>query len=207
MAYDPARPSATAKATEHDGRTSSRNARSCAGKRRRKRVLPWSPPGFAKDLCSTLPERDPPQAGFWEIRYRDSATPWDQGEAPQAVRDFLATENRILRVLIPGCGSAYEMRALVEAGHDVIAIDFSAAAIEAARRTLGPLADGSCSATSSRMTSTHRSTSSTSAPFYARSRAHTGSDGRRESRRCCVRAGGPRAFSFGAMMSAGRRSG
>jgi thiopurine S-methyltransferase len=42
-------------------------------------------------------------------------------------------------VLIPGCGSAYEARAFTEAGHDVVAIDFSAAAIDAARRVLGEL--------------------------------------------------------------------
>ena len=44
------------------------------------------------------------------------------------------------RILIPGCGSGYEVRLFTEAGHDVLAIDFSAEAVQAARRALGPLA-------------------------------------------------------------------
>ena len=44
------------------------------------------------------------------------------------------------KVLIPGCGTGYEARAFAERGHDVLAIDFSDAAIEAARRHLGPVA-------------------------------------------------------------------
>jgi hypothetical protein len=42
-------------------------------------------------------------------------------------------------VLIPGCGSGYEVRAFHEAGHDVTAIEFSAAAVARAREVLGPL--------------------------------------------------------------------
>jgi SAM-dependent methyltransferase len=42
-------------------------------------------------------------------------------------------------VLIPGCGTGYEVRLFAEHGHDVLAIDFSDAAIEAAQRELGSL--------------------------------------------------------------------
>ena len=42
-------------------------------------------------------------------------------------------------MLVPGCGSGHEVRAFAAAGHDVVAIDFSPAAIEAARRVLGEL--------------------------------------------------------------------
>jgi SAM-dependent methyltransferase len=42
-------------------------------------------------------------------------------------------------VLVPGCGAGYEVRAFAERGYDVLAIDFSDAAIGAARRELGPL--------------------------------------------------------------------
>jgi SAM-dependent methyltransferase len=44
-----------------------------------------------------------------------------------------------MRVLVPGCGSGYEVRLFAQHGHDVLAIDFSDAALEAARRELGPL--------------------------------------------------------------------
>ena len=45
-----------------------------------------------------------------------------------------------MRILVPGCGSGYEVRLFSHHGHDVLAIDFSAAAIEAAKKELGDLA-------------------------------------------------------------------
>jgi SAM-dependent methyltransferase len=46
-----------------------------------------------------------------------------------------------MRVLLPGCGSAYEARCLAELGHDVTAIDFSDAALAAALKVMGPYSD------------------------------------------------------------------
>ena len=40
-------------------------------------------------------------------------------------------------MLIPGCGSGYEARVFAEHGHEVLAIDFSDAALQAARQELG----------------------------------------------------------------------
>src|SRR3970282_1341679 len=54
---------------------------------------------------------------------------------------WLQTKKSSLRVLIPGCGTGYEVRPFAERGHEVLAIDFSDAAVEAARRELGVLAD------------------------------------------------------------------
>lgn len=45
-----------------------------------------------------------------------------------------------MRVLVPGCGSGYEVGLFAERGHDVLGIDFSDAALENARRKLGKLA-------------------------------------------------------------------
>ncbi len=45
-----------------------------------------------------------------------------------------------MRILVPGCGSGYEVRAFAERGHDVLGIDFSDAALERSRRQLGKLA-------------------------------------------------------------------
>jgi SAM-dependent methyltransferase len=85
------------------------------------------------------PKLDPAGPAFWDVRFREGFTPWDAGGVPVAVREFLAREPAKLRVLIPGCGSAYEAEAFAAAVHDVVAIDFSDAAIAAARRVLGPL--------------------------------------------------------------------
>jgi len=41
--------------------------------------------------------------------------------------------------LIPGCGAAYEVRTFCERGYEVVAIDFSVAAVERAREVLAGL--------------------------------------------------------------------
>ena len=85
--------------------------------------------------------QDASKPEFWEQRFRENFTPWDAGGVPAAVREFLARDPARLRVLIPGCGSAHEARAFSVAGHEVVAIDFSRAAIDAARRALGERAE------------------------------------------------------------------
>jgi SAM-dependent methyltransferase len=85
------------------------------------------------------PKLDPAGPDFWDVRFREGYTPWDAGGVPAALREFLAREPAGRRVLIPGCGSGYEVRAFAAAGHDVVAIDFSPAAIAAARGVLGEL--------------------------------------------------------------------
>lgn len=84
-----------------------------------------------------MPKEDPAGPEFWERRYRERVTPWDAGAVPAEVRELVAALAPRQRVLIPGCGSAYEARVFVEAGHDVVAIDFSEAALAAARVVLG----------------------------------------------------------------------
>jgi len=87
-----------------------------------------------------MPREDAAKAEFWEKRFREGFTPWDAGKIPAALEQFLKTEPRGQRALIPGCGSAYEVRAFAEAGFETLAIDFAPAAVERAQRTLGPLA-------------------------------------------------------------------
>ena len=77
---------------------------------------------------------------FWDTRYRDGVTPWDAGRVPPKLARWLQGETPGRRVLVPGCGSGYEVRAFAEQGDDVLGIDFSDAAIQMARRTLGELA-------------------------------------------------------------------
>ena len=85
------------------------------------------------------PKLDPAGPEFWDLRFRDGFIPWDAGGVPAALREFLTREPAGHRVLVPGCGSGYEVRAFADAGHEVVAIDFSPAAIEAARSVLGEL--------------------------------------------------------------------
>jgi SAM-dependent methyltransferase len=85
--------------------------------------------------------QDSSKADFWETRYRDQVTPWDAGRIGQRFQHYTRAMKPGARVLIPGCGSGYEAHFLAEAGFDVLAIDFSPAAVEVARKNLGPFAD------------------------------------------------------------------
>lgn len=79
---------------------------------------------------STAPE-------FWNPRYASGTTPWDLGRVPPALGRYLAAHpGRGARVLIPGCGSGYEVEAFAAAGYDVTAIDFSPPAVARARARL-----------------------------------------------------------------------
>ena len=83
---------------------------------------------------------DSNQPDFWTVRYAAGKTPWDFGGVPSALKSFLERSSVPGRVLIPGCGSGYEIQAFHAAGYDVSAIDFSPAAVEQAKRVLGVLA-------------------------------------------------------------------
>lgn len=100
-------------------------------------------PGPASDAAAERlrrgPKLDPAGPDFWDLRFREGFMPWDAGGVPAALQEFLTREPAGRRVLVPGCGSGYEVRAFADAGHDVVAIDFSSAAIVAARRVLGTL--------------------------------------------------------------------
>lgn len=83
--------------------------------------------------------------GFWDTRYREGVTPWDAGGVPPKLIRYLESR-KPMRVLVPGCGAGYEVKVLAERGHDVLAVEFSDAAIQAALRVLGVFADRVCKA-------------------------------------------------------------
>lgn len=85
--------------------------------------------------------QDSSKSDFWESRYRDHTTPWDAGKVPDALRDYTKRIKSGSRILIPGCGSAYEAGYLAENGFDVLAIDFSPAAVDLAKKNLSRLGD------------------------------------------------------------------
>jgi SAM-dependent methyltransferase len=84
----------------------------------------------------TFENRDPNSPGFWDERFDQRFTPWDQAGVPDAFKAFVAG-HKPQNVLIPGCGSAYEALFLAERGFAVRAIDFSPSAVAAARTQLG----------------------------------------------------------------------
>jgi SAM-dependent methyltransferase len=86
----------------------------------------------------SFPKRDPAGADFWDLRYAARFAPWDAGRVPAQLRAFVAAASRPRSVLVPGCGSAWDVRFLAESGWIVLGIDFSHEALAAARGILGP---------------------------------------------------------------------
>ncbi|WUR12680.1 methyltransferase domain-containing protein [[Empedobacter] haloabium] len=87
--------------------------------------------------------RDPLQAAFWDERFTQRFMPWDKGGIPERLRHLVAERDAAADAavvppvaLIPGCGSAYELDLMCEAGWDATAIDFSPAAVERARHVV-----------------------------------------------------------------------
>jgi SAM-dependent methyltransferase len=95
----------------------------------------------SKPQVAVVSEPDSSQTQFWNQRWDAGKMPWDLGGIPPALVSFLTRSRTRTRVLIPGCGSGYEVRAFHEAGHDVTAIEFCASAVAHAREVLGPLGD------------------------------------------------------------------
>lgn len=86
----------------------------------------------------SFPQRDPAEPGFWDLRYQAGFAPWDAGRPPALLSAFLARTCGPRSVLVPGCGSGWDVRAFAEAGWEVLGLDFSPEAVAAARRVLGP---------------------------------------------------------------------
>ena len=69
---------------------------------------------------------------FWNNHYAENATGWDLGAPSTPLKEFIDTlEDKSIRILIPGCGNAYEAEYLHEQGFEnVFVIDIAALALE-----------------------------------------------------------------------------
>lgn len=85
--------------------------------------------------CDNKPRHQRPEhPEFWDHRFTQGVTPWDAGRVPNAFHCFVSNQPQPLRTLIPGCGSAWEAAYLDQRNWPVCALDFSQAALEAARQ-------------------------------------------------------------------------
>ncbi|MFQ5580589.1 MAG: methyltransferase domain-containing protein [Nitrospiria bacterium] len=72
-------------------------------------------------------------AAFWEARYRNGDTGWDQGAASPGLIDLLQSgQIQSGNVLVPGCGRGHEARELARAGFEVTGMDITEGAIREA---------------------------------------------------------------------------
>ena len=70
----------------------------------------------------------------WRGAWREGRTPWDAGQSPPALRDLLAADVVPAgKVLVPGCGTGYDLATLARPDREVIGIDLSEEARDAFR--------------------------------------------------------------------------
>lgn len=101
-------------------------------------IVVWFP--LTADACPMRekpPEQRPELPDFWCKRFTDGATPWESRHLPAALRRFAEAREAPAAILVPGCGSAWEVGWLGDRGWSVTALDFSPTAVAAARQTLG----------------------------------------------------------------------
>ena len=78
-----------------------------------------------------------PTREFWEQRFAAQDTPWDRGaSSPQLAAWIAAGALRRCRILVPGCGSGYEVADLAIAGFEVTGLDYAGAAIARSHQRL-----------------------------------------------------------------------
>lgn len=78
-----------------------------------------------------------PTIAFWQERFDTGTTPWDRGVPSPQLMAWLGIEISIgQRVLVPGCGSGWEVAELARFGAVVTGIDYTPAAIERTRALL-----------------------------------------------------------------------
>lgn len=69
----------------------------------------------------------------WNLRYEREDTPWDKGAPHPVIADLPAREVLSGRVLVPGCGTGHDVRALAVSGLQVTGLDVAPLALEKAR--------------------------------------------------------------------------
>lgn len=77
--------------------------------------------------CCVVECERPLDAQYWDSQWKTQTTGWDLGIASPPLISFIDTiENKNARILIPGCGNAYEAEYLVSKGYnDITLIDIS----------------------------------------------------------------------------------
>ncbi len=75
-----------------------------------------------------------PTQEFWQERFEKKETGWDRGgPSPQLLAWLDSGELQPCRVVVPGCGSGWEVAELARRGFEVVGIDYTAAAVDRTR--------------------------------------------------------------------------
>ena len=85
--------------------------------------------------CTTKSGNSLPDKQFWKERWDTADTSWDMGHVSPPIEEYMRQyTNKDARILIPGCGNAYEAQFLVDNGFTNISVlDYAEPAAEALR--------------------------------------------------------------------------
>jgi SAM-dependent methyltransferase len=77
-------------------------------------------------------------ADYWNTRYQQNQTGWDIGHVSTPIKEYIdQLTNKNLRILIPGCGNAYEAKYLLNNGFtNITAVDISPLLTDALSKSL-----------------------------------------------------------------------
>lgn len=78
-----------------------------------------------------------PDTSFWQARFEQQQTAWDRGGPSPQLMHWLATgEIPAGRVAVPGCGHGWEVAELARQGREVVALDYTPAAVQSTQHRL-----------------------------------------------------------------------
>lgn len=70
----------------------------------------------------------------WEARYEQGDMPWEKGEPHPALVDLLRRQPIQGTVLVPGCGTGHDVRALAASADSVLGLDIAPSAVATAKQ-------------------------------------------------------------------------
>lgn len=69
----------------------------------------------------------------WEARYQQRDTPWEKGGPHPGLLDWLTTHELKGPILVPGCGTGHDVRALATKTNEVLGLDLAPSALKLAQ--------------------------------------------------------------------------
>ncbi len=94
-----------------------------------------------KDIQCCITQCDKPlDQSYWEAQWQSGQTGWDIGYPSPPLTEFIDRyQNKNAKILIPGCGNAYEAGYLLTAGFtDITLIDIAPAAVKRLQEKFAP---------------------------------------------------------------------
>lgn len=87
---------------------------------------------MSEEKCCVVTCDLPLDQTYWNNQYQANATGWDLGQVSPPIKTYIdSIENKEVKILIPGCGNAYEAEYLIQQGFtNITVIDIAPSLVE-----------------------------------------------------------------------------